>query len=195
MKFPVKLVAYAQRVTLALFFTLASISASAQPANSIEAVDVSSQQGGKIIVKVTLRDAPANPPAGFMINNPPRIAFDFPNTTNALGRSLQDIGEGDLRKINLVQAGDRTRMVLELTKSVSYDTQIDGKSLLITLEGMRRQPRRPRAPLPPAASHATSSTSPASPLQTAVNRLVSRRYLSRIRGAAQACQKGAARRL
>ncbi len=135
MKFPVKLMAYAQRVTLALFFTLASIAASAQPANSIEAVDVSSQQGGKIIVKVTLRDAPANPPAGFMINNPPRIAFDFPNTTNALGRSLQDIGEGDLRKINVVQAGDRTRMVLELTKSVSYDTQIDGKSLLITLQG------------------------------------------------------------
>jgi type IV pilus assembly protein PilQ len=135
MKFPVKLMAYAQRVTLALFFTLASIAASAQPANSIEAVDISSQQGGKIIVKVTLRDAPANPPAGFMINNPPRIAFDFPNTTNALGRSLQDIGEGDLRKINVVQAGDRTRMVLELTKSVSYDTQIDGKSLLITLQG------------------------------------------------------------
>ena len=51
MKFPVKLVAYAQRVTLALFFTLASIAASAQPANSIEAVDVSAQQGGKIIVK------------------------------------------------------------------------------------------------------------------------------------------------
>jgi len=59
MKFPVKLMAYAQRVTLALFFTLASIAASAQPANSIEAVDISSQQGGKIIVKVTLRDAPA----------------------------------------------------------------------------------------------------------------------------------------
>ena len=70
-----------------------------------------------------------------MINNPPRIAFDFPGTTNALGRSLQDVGDGDLRNINIVQAGDRTRMVMELTKSVGYDTQIDGKSLLITLQG------------------------------------------------------------
>jgi len=129
------IVIYARRAMLALIFALASNVASAQSANSIESIDVSSQQGGKIIVKVTLKNAPADPPAGFMINNPPRIAFDFPNTSNALGRSQRDISEGDLRKINVVQSGDRTRMVLELAKSATYDTQIDGKSLLITLQG------------------------------------------------------------
>ncbi len=126
---------YARHAMLALIFALAGSGASAQSANSIEAVNVSSQQGGKIIVKVTLKNAPVNPPAGFMINNPPRIAFDFPNTSNAMGRSLQDVNEGDLRKINVVQAGNRTRMVLELAKSATYDIQIDGKSLLITLQG------------------------------------------------------------
>ncbi len=125
---------YLKHTALALAFACASVSASAQTTNSIEAVNVSAQQGGKIIVKVTLKNPPANPPAGFTINNPPRIAFDFPNTSNALGRSLQDIGEGDLRKINVVQAGDRTRMVLELAKNTSYDTQIVGNSLLITLQ-------------------------------------------------------------
>lgn len=136
MKLSAHIIAFhARYAMLALLFALASSSASAQSANSIEAIDVSSQQGGKTIVKVTLKNAPANPPAGFMINNPPRIAFDFPNTSNALGRSQQDITEGDLRKINVVQAGGRTRMVLELAKSATYDTQIDGKSLLITLQG------------------------------------------------------------
>ena len=134
MKLSTNLTIYLQHAALALIFACANVVASAQTTNSIEAVNVSSQQGGQIIVKVTLKNPPANPPAGFTINNPPRIAFDFPNTSNALGRSLQDIGEGDLRKINVVQAGDRTRMVLELAKNTSYDTQIDGNSLLITLQ-------------------------------------------------------------
>jgi len=123
----------AWRAVLALIMAAASVSAWAQ-ANSIEAVSVSPQQAGKIIVKVTLKAAPANPPAGFTVNNPPRIAFDFPNTTNALGRSVQQVGGGDLRRINVVQAGERTRMVLELTKSLSHDVQIDGRAVLITLQ-------------------------------------------------------------
>lgn len=127
-------VTYMKHAALALALACASIVASAQTPNSIEAVNVSSQQGGKVIIKVTLKNPPANPPAGFTINNPPRIAFDFPNTSNAMGRSQQDVGEGDLRKINVVQAGDRTRMVLELAKNTGYDTQIDGNSLLITLQ-------------------------------------------------------------
>ena len=134
MKLSTNFTVYLQHAALALILACANVVASAQTANSIEAVNVSSQQGGKIIVKVTLKNPPTSPPAGFTINNPPRIAFDFPNTSNALGRSLQDIGEGDLRKINVVQAGDRTRMVLELAKNTSYDTQIDGNSLLITLQ-------------------------------------------------------------
>jgi type IV pilus assembly protein PilQ len=118
---------------LALVLAAASSATWAQ-ANSIEAIDVSPQAGDKIIVKVTLREAPTNPPAGFTVNNPPRIAFDFPDTSNALGRNAQEVGEGDLRRINMVQGTGRTRMVLELTKALSYDTQIEGKSLLIILQ-------------------------------------------------------------
>jgi type IV pilus assembly protein PilQ len=118
---------------LTLFFATASLPAWAQ-ANSIESIDVSPQQAGKIVVKVTLKAPPPSPPAGFTITNPPRIAFDFPDTTNALGRSVQDIGGGDLRRINVVQASGRTRMVLELAKGLSYDARIDGRAVLITLQ-------------------------------------------------------------
>ncbi len=101
----------------------------------IEAINVSTVTGGKVVVKVTLKQALAGTPAGFMVNNPPRIAFDFPNTTSTLGRSAQEVGEGDLRSFNVVQAGDRTRLVLNLSRATSYDTQIDGRALLITLQG------------------------------------------------------------
>ena len=75
---------------LALLLAAASVAAYAQ-ANSIEAINVSPAAGGKVVVKVTLKQAPASPPAGFTVNNPPRIAFDFPNTTSALGRSTQEV--------------------------------------------------------------------------------------------------------
>ena len=73
-------------------------------------------------------------PASFTVANPARIAFDFPNTANNLGRSSQDIGERDLRSMNLVQVGDRTRMVLNLRSLVPYESKVDGKTLLISLE-------------------------------------------------------------
>jgi type IV pilus assembly protein PilQ len=101
--------------------------------NSIQAVNVSAQSGGRVLVRVTMKEVPANIPAGFSVNNPPRIALDFPNTTNATGRTAQDVAEGDLKRINVVQAGERTRLVMELGRAVTYDTQIEGRAILITL--------------------------------------------------------------
>ena len=128
-----------QRAVLAigagLIASFAAWGQSATPqANGIEAIAVAGQQGGNIVVKITLRQPLANPPAGFTINNPPRIAFDFPDTDNALGKTTQEVGDGELRNMNIVQAGGRTRLVMNLAKPVGYDTKIDGKTVLITLQ-------------------------------------------------------------
>ncbi len=68
------------------------------------------------------------------IDNPPRIAFDFPHTGNALGKSTQEVGDGDLRNMNIVAAGDRTRLVMNLASPLSYDTRLEGNSVLVTLQ-------------------------------------------------------------
>ncbi len=52
----------------------------AQAANSLEGLTVSKGTSGRTVVKFTLKAPLANPPAGFAINNPPRIALDFPET-------------------------------------------------------------------------------------------------------------------
>jgi type IV pilus assembly protein PilQ len=132
-KFSATMTSGAWRTMLTLFIAAAVFPAWAQE-NSIESIDVSPQQAGKIVLKVTLKAPPASPPAGFSIANPPRIAFDFPNTTNALGRSVQDVGGGDLRRINVVQASGRTRMVLDLARGLNYDARIEGRTVLITLQ-------------------------------------------------------------
>ncbi|HTE15745.1 MAG TPA: AMIN domain-containing protein, partial [Burkholderiales bacterium] len=127
------LVSCVRTVLLAALLGIAANSAYAQ--NSIESVSVAPQSGGKVVIRVSLKEALTTAPAGFTVNNPPRLAFDFANTGNALGRNVQNISDGDVRRINIVQAGDRTRMVMELTRALNYETQLDGKTLFITLHG------------------------------------------------------------
>ena len=117
-------------VLIASFWTVLALAQT--PPNSIEAFNVS-QQSGKVIVKLTLKDPIRSQPGSFTVANPARIAFDLPNTVNGLGRNSQNIGEGELLSMNMVQAGERTRMVLNLRRPVGYDTQIDGKNLVIVL--------------------------------------------------------------
>jgi type IV pilus assembly protein PilQ len=100
--------------------------------NSIEAMTVA-QQGGVINVKVTFKDALAAPPAAFSVAAPARIALDFANTVNGLGKNSQIFNEGDLRSANIVQAEGRTRLVLNLNQAMSYESRIDGNDLLLTL--------------------------------------------------------------
>src|SRR6202165_1975204 len=107
--------------------------ARAQAGNSIEGLTVSKGSSGRTVVKFTLRAPLANPPAGFAINNPPRIALDFPETGNGLGRSAQEIGDAALRSVNVVQAGNRTRVVFNLTKPQTFETQIEGNTVSVTL--------------------------------------------------------------
>ncbi len=103
--------------------------------NSIQSISVAPAVGGKIVLKIGLKNALTNQPAAFTINTPPRIAFDFPNTANELGKSTQEFAEGDLRGVNIVQAGSRTRLVVNLNQMLTYDTQIDGNNVLISFQG------------------------------------------------------------
>jgi type IV pilus assembly protein PilQ len=106
--------------------------ANGAPTNSIEALDVT-QQGGKIVVRVTTKEPLRSVPPNFTIASPARIAFDFPGTVNALGRSTQDVAQGELRSMSIVQGADRARLVLNLRRPVSHEATLDGRSVLITL--------------------------------------------------------------
>ena len=117
---------------------LAFASVSWAQTNSIEAVNVA-QQGSDIVVKIDMKEALSAAPAGFSVANPARVAFDFPGTTNALGRNSQSVNEGDLRSLNIVQASDRTRLVLNLVRNMNYSARTEGKSLLVILSPVMRE--------------------------------------------------------
>ena len=103
--------------------------------NKIENIDFSALSGGRVSIRIQLKDALVNPPAGFTLNNPARIALDFPQTANGLTKSNIVSEQGALKSISLAQAKDRTRMVLNLSKNVSYNTVLNGKEVIITLQG------------------------------------------------------------
>jgi len=121
-------------IACGLLFGLACAAAArAQaPANTIEGFEVT-QQSGKTIIRITTKEALRSVPPNFAVANPARIAFDFANTANGLGRSSQDIAQGELRSMNVVQGAERTRLVLNLRRPVPHETALDGKSVVITL--------------------------------------------------------------
>jgi type IV pilus assembly protein PilQ len=110
---------------------LVAVHAAAQE-NSIDAFEVT-QVGGKVVVRVTTKEPLKSVPPNFAVASPARIAFDFANTVNALGRASQDIAQGELRSMNVVQGADRTRLVLNLRRPVVHEAALEGRNLVITL--------------------------------------------------------------
>jgi len=122
-------------LTLWLMFSLllAGAGARAQDDNAIETIAVS-QQGANLVVRIAMTATPATLPAGFAISSPPRIALDFGAVANRTGKTDHEFGVGELRSVNVVQAGDRARLLLNLNRSLGYTMAIDGKAVVVTID-------------------------------------------------------------
>lgn len=126
-----RLFAYAAILAGMVFSAIAH--AQAAQAN-LQSIDTSTLQGGKVVIRVNFKDAlPAAPP-GFTVTNPARIAIDLPGVSNGLGKNTVDIGEGDIRSVSVVEVPGRTRLVVNLSRSLSYTSVLDGNSLVVTLD-------------------------------------------------------------
>ena len=101
--------------------------------NSIQAVS-GSVQGGLEVIRIEMAEPLTAVPAGFSIQSPARIALDFQGVSNSVGRTAIEINLGNMRSANVIQAGERTRVVLNLKTSTAYKAEIQGKSLLIVLD-------------------------------------------------------------
>jgi len=101
--------------------------------NSIRSIDISTFRNGQVIAKITLDHPLGTLPTGVALDNPYRIYFDFYQVSNGLGKNTQEAADGDLRSINIVQVGDRTRLVLNLSKLMRHDIRAQENLLLINL--------------------------------------------------------------
>lgn len=127
---------FAYAAVLAGMVLSASAVAQSTQGNLLQSINTSTLQGGKVIIRANFRDPLAAAPPGFTVTNPARIAIDLPGVSNALGKNTVDIGEGDVRSVSVVEVSGRTRLVINLTRSLNYTTGLDSNSLVITLEGV-----------------------------------------------------------
>ncbi|MBK6980378.1 MAG: type IV pilus secretin PilQ [Betaproteobacteria bacterium] len=121
--------------------------------NEVESISFSSIQGGKILVKVGMKEPLSALPQSFAVTNPARIAIDLPDTTSGLARTQVEAGEGDLKSVSVVQTANRTRLVMNLTRSLTYTAALDGKLLVVTIDGSQV----PISSAAPAASSVAGS--------------------------------------
>ncbi|MFT7775133.1 type IV pilus secretin PilQ [Roseateles sp.] len=117
-----------------LGFALALLASPAAWAQTqIRAIN-SSQQAGVEVVRIELSEALSAVPTGFTVQAPPRIAIDLPGVVNGIGRNLVDINQGNLRSASIAQAGDRSRVVLNLRSASGYQAKLEGNALVVVLE-------------------------------------------------------------
>src|SRR3990167_8939020 len=101
-------------------------------AADLQALDVSSLPIYRVGLRLTL-DEPVLAPRGYTIEQPARIALDFPGVSNKLGAKNRELGVGNARSVTVVEAKDRTRLIINLTNLAPYNTRTDGNNLYVVI--------------------------------------------------------------
>ena len=105
-------------------------------ATSLENINFTALPGDRVQIELQMSDPLAAAPLSFTIDNPARVALDFPGVSLKVPRKNQSIGIGKVESVSAVEAGERTRVVVNLVQSVPYSVKADGNSVKIMLEGI-----------------------------------------------------------
>ena len=119
-------------ISLCFIVLMANPIAAAAKTNALSEINYTALPGDQVEIRISM-DNPAVEPGSFTIDSPARIAFDFPDTKVKLPSRSQNIGVGVVRSMNIVEAGGRSRVVLNLSRLVSYQTFVDGNDIVVTL--------------------------------------------------------------
>ncbi len=101
---------------------------------SLDDVSFASLPGERTQIKLTLSESLPVEPLSFTIDSPARIAIDFPGANLNLNDKSQTIGIGMANSFNAIEAAGRTRVVISLTRAVSYELDVEGNDVILTLE-------------------------------------------------------------
>lgn len=109
------------------------LSQHALAANMLKDMKATSQPDGKTAITLQFAE-PIGEVNAFSTDNPPRIAVDLPETGLDLAQKKLLLSSGITKSVNAVEAGGRTRIVIDLAKMAPYKTQAVGKSLVVTID-------------------------------------------------------------
>jgi len=146
------------RASLTLALVLAAASVSAAPAHRLTGMDAVTTAGNGIDIQLTL-DSAAPTPSVFTVNDPARLSIDLPATALDVSPQYQRIGQGAVEAIAMAASGERTRVVVELSRMVDYNINRQGNQIII---GIGNSAGRPSTSTP-TSRPATTAQAPALP--------------------------------
>ena len=106
----------------------------AAAAASLEDIGFASLSGDQVQIRFKL-SGPIPEPTSFATETPPRIALDFVDTNNALAQRTTSVDSGVVSSITTVEAGNRTRVVVNLSRLVPYSAEMQGNDVVLTIGG------------------------------------------------------------
>ena len=130
-------------------------------AANLQTLDVASLPGDRVELKLGF-DGPPAAPHGYTTYQPARIALDLTGVTSQLVKKTRDLGVGNARSVTVVEAKDRTRLIINLTKLAPYSTRIEGRNLFVVVGqgGNSAAPVQTSASRPVAAVTSPARTAP-----------------------------------
>jgi type IV pilus assembly protein PilQ len=102
----------------------------------LRSVDYSALPGDKAKIQLTFSE-PVSEPHSFATDEPARIVIDLAGVQNKLTERTKQVNVGVTRSISAVEAGDRTRMVINLVQKVPYTISQQGNQMLITIDNQK----------------------------------------------------------
>ncbi|VVN80411.1 type IV pilus secretin PilQ [Pseudomonas fluorescens] len=144
--------------TLGISLWIALLSPMVLAAN-LKTLDVAALPGDRVELKLSF-DGPPPTPRGYTTESPARIALDLPGVVSQLKSKNRELGGGNARSATVVEAKDRTRLIINLTQLTPYDARVEGNTLFVVV-GQGAAKAAPRPASAPRAATATPAPAPA----------------------------------
>jgi type IV pilus assembly protein PilQ len=125
-------------------------------AANLKTLDVAALPGDRVELKLSF-DGPPPQPKGYTTESPARIALDLPGVASQLASKNLDLGSGNARTATVVEAKERTRLIVSLTQLAPYTTRVEGNNLFVVVgQGAPAAAARPAAVAPRATAKAVA---------------------------------------
>ncbi|MFJ7284262.1 type IV pilus secretin PilQ [Pseudomonas sp. NPDC099000] len=153
--------------TLGISLWIALLSPMVQAAN-LKTLDVAALPGDRVELKLSF-DGPPPQPHGYTTESPARIALDLPGVVSQLKSKNRELGGGNVRSATVVEAKDRTRLIINLTQLTPYSARVEGNNLIVVVgQGANNKTPRPTTSAPRAAMATPAPTKAYAPVGKAI---------------------------
>ncbi len=120
-------------INTAIGVILLCVASMANAANvTLQKIDFASLSGDRVEMQLNFDGTPPEP-RSYTIDQPARITLDLFSVSSGLDTKYHSLGVGNARSVTVLEAGDRTRVVVNLTEMVAYSTRVEGNSLYVLL--------------------------------------------------------------